>query len=67
MSLEQRVRAMRRSARNDFYRNRDIYGWKITNWRMIIARQFRIPVTEVRRLLGETASSQSRERNQTVL
>jgi hypothetical protein len=56
VSLEQRVRAMRRNARNDFYRNRDIYGRKITNWRMLIARRLRVPVAEVRRALGERES-----------
>lgn len=55
MSLEQRVRAMRRSARNGFYRNQAHYGNLpgITNWRMVIARRLKIPVAEVRRLLGE--------------
>jgi hypothetical protein len=28
-------------------------GHGITNWRMLIARRLRIPVAEVRRLLGE--------------
>ena len=56
MSLEQRVRAYRRSARNSFYRQRDEYHWDwgtVTNWRMLIARKFKIPVAEVRRILGE--------------
>ena len=55
MGLEQRVRDMRRSARNSFYRQRDYYGNSpgVTNWRMLIARRFKIPVAEVRRLLGE--------------
>jgi hypothetical protein len=58
MGLEQRVRAMKRGARNSFYRDyADGYmgyrGHGITNWRMLIARRLRIPVAEVRRLLGE--------------
>lgn len=56
MSLEQRVRAMRRSARNGFYRQREQYGGSppgVTNWRMLIARRLKIPVADVRRLLGE--------------
>lgn len=54
MGLEQRVRAMRRSARNDFYRWQALYGnGRVTNWRMLIARRLKIPVAEVRRLLGE--------------
>ena len=54
MSLEQRVHAYRRSARNNFYRHRGVYGnANVTNWRMLIARRVKIPVAEVRRLLGE--------------
>lgn len=55
MSLEQRVRAMRRSARNSFYRQQAEWGSApgVTNWRMLLARQFKIPVAEVRRILGE--------------
>jgi hypothetical protein len=56
MSLEQRVRAMRREARNSFYRERaEGYGYYpgVTNWRMIIARQFKIPISRVREILGE--------------
>ena len=55
MSLEQRVRAMRRSARNSFYREQADYGNPsgISNWRMLIARKFKIPIAEVRRILGE--------------
>lgn len=55
MGTEQRVRAFRRSARDQFYRRQAEWGNApgVTNWRMIIARQFRIPVAEVRRLLGE--------------
>jgi hypothetical protein len=55
MSLEQRVRAYRRSARNEFYRMQADWGtppW-LTNWRMIIARRFKISIAEVRRILGE--------------
>ena len=53
MSLEQRVRAYRRSARNSFYRQQAEYGNspKVTNWRMLIARRFEIPIAEVRRIL----------------
>lgn len=55
MALRQRVRAMRRSARDSFYRQRAEYGNApgVTNWRMLIARRLGIPVSEVRRLLGE--------------
>ncbi len=55
MSLEQRVRAYRRSARNGFYRWQAEHGNPpgVTNWRMLIARRFKIPVAEVRRILGE--------------
>lgn len=57
MSLEQRVCAMRRSARDSLYRNQELYGRAgITNWRMLISRTFKIPVTEVRRILGEDVS-----------
>jgi hypothetical protein len=55
MSLEQRVRAYRRSARNEFYRMQAEWGtppW-LSNWRMIIARKFKISINEVRRILGE--------------
>jgi len=55
MSTEQRVRAYRKSARNAFYRAQAEWGnppW-LTNWRMIIARRFGIPIAEVRRILGE--------------
>jgi hypothetical protein len=46
---------MRRSARNSFYRQQAEYGNPpgVTNWRMLIARKFCIPVAEVRRILGE--------------
>jgi hypothetical protein len=56
VSLEQRVRAMRRSARNDFYRQQNEFGGNapgITNWRMLIARKLKISIAEVRRILGE--------------
>lgn len=55
MSTQQRVRAMCRSARNSFYRQQAQRGKTpgITNWRMLIARRLKIPVREVRRLLGE--------------
>lgn len=55
MSIEQRVRAMRRSARDDFYRWQAEYGNRpgITNWRMLIARRLKIPISRVRRILGE--------------
>ena len=55
MSREQRVRAMRRSAKDDFYRHQ-AENWQepgVTNWRMLIARRLKIPITEVRRILGE--------------
>lgn len=56
MSLEQRVRAMRRSARNDYYQDQPMYGrGGITNWRMLIARAFKIPISKVREILGEEA------------
>lgn len=47
---------MRRSARNSFYRQKAEWGTppNLTNWRMIIARKLKIPVSEVRRHLGET-------------
>lgn len=56
MSTAQRVRAMRRSARNSFYRQQAEWGTSpnLTNWRMIIARKLKIPVSVVRRHLGET-------------
>lgn len=54
MGLEQRVRAYRRSARNSFYRQQADWGPGVTNWRMLIARRFGIPVAEVRRILSET-------------
>lgn len=55
MSVEQRVRAYRRSARNSFYRMQDEFGNApgVTNWRMLIARRFKIPVSRVREILGE--------------
>lgn len=54
MGLQQRARAMRRSARDCFYRWPEIHrGNNVTNWRMIIARRLKVPVAEVRRLLGE--------------
>jgi hypothetical protein len=55
MSIEQRVRAYRRSARNSFYRQRAEYGTgpRITNWRMLIAMRFKISIAEVRRILRE--------------
>ncbi len=55
MSLEQRVRAYRRSARYRFY-SMQAEGTclpGITNWRMIIAAKFGIPVRKVREILGE--------------
>lgn len=56
MGLEQRVRDSRRSARNSFYRWQAEYGNApgVTNWRMIIARRFKIPISKVRKILGET-------------
>jgi len=59
VSVEQRVRAMKRSARNGFYRQQNEYGGNlpgVTNWRMLIARRFKIPIAEVRRILGEGKS-----------
>lgn len=54
MSLERRVRAMRRSARKDYYLEQSMYGRAgFTNWRMLIARAFKIPVSKVREILGE--------------
>lgn len=63
MSLEQRVRAMRRSARDSFYRQRAEWGDSpgVTNWRMLIARRMKVPVSEVRRILGETEITQPEE------
>ena len=59
MSLEQRVRAMRKSARHTFYSIQADGGYRpedrISNWRMIIARQFKISIAEVRRILGEVS------------
>lgn len=63
MGLEQRVRAYRRSARDSFYRQQAEWGtppW-LTNWRMIIARKFSIPVAEVRRILGEEGKEKGEE------
>lgn len=55
MSVQQRARAMRRAARESFYRNQEVYGRHgVTNWRMVIARALKVPVAEVRRLLGES-------------
>lgn len=57
MGIEQRVRASKRSARNSYYRQLNEYGgWgpNVTNWRMLIARQFKISIAEVRRILGES-------------
>jgi hypothetical protein len=52
MGLDQRVRAYKRSARNSFYRYPELYGRAgITNWRMIIARHFKISIAEVRQIL----------------
>jgi hypothetical protein len=51
---------MRRSARNDYYGNQAMYGWGITNWRMLIARQFKISIAEVRRILGEDTEGEKR-------
>lgn len=53
MSVEQRVRAYARSARNSFYRQRAEWGTPpdLTNWRMLVARRFKIPIAEVRRIL----------------
>lgn len=58
MSTEQRARAMRRQARDSFYRERARSGgWPgVTNWRMIIARRLKVPISEVRRALGEKES-----------
>jgi hypothetical protein len=54
--LERRVRAMRRSARRDYYREQSMYGrGGVTNWRMLIARTFQIPISRVREILGEEA------------
>ncbi len=55
MSLEQRVRAMRRSARHTFYSLQADYGTGpcLTNWRMLIAMKMKISIAEVRRILGE--------------
>lgn len=55
MSLEQRVRAMRRPARDSFYRQQAEFGNSpgVTNWRMLIARRLKVPIAEVRRMLGE--------------
>lgn len=55
MNVEQRVRAYRRSARNSFYRWQREYGNApgVTNWRMLVARRFKIPVSRVREILGE--------------
>lgn len=55
MGLEQRVRASKRSARRSFYRQQRYYGNcpGITNWRMLIARKFKIPISRVREILGE--------------
>jgi hypothetical protein len=53
VSTEQRVRAYARSARNSFYRQQAEYGlppW-LTNWRMLVARRFKIPIAEVRKIL----------------
>lgn len=54
MGLQQRVRAMKRQARRRFYNDIWPNPPEVTNWRMYIARQLKIPVAEVRRLLGET-------------
>ncbi len=51
MSLDQRVRAMRRGTRNSFYRNQPLYR----KARMLIAQRLQIPLADVRRLLGEEA------------
>jgi hypothetical protein len=55
MSVEQRVRAYKGNARNSFYRRQAEYGNApgVTNWRMIIARRFKIPIAEVRRILED--------------
>ncbi len=56
MGLEQRVRAMRKPARRTFYIQQNEYGGNsrnTTNWRILIARRFKIPIREVRRILGE--------------
>jgi hypothetical protein len=60
MSLEQRVRAYRRSARNSFYWMQNEGGgyWNdVTNWRMLIAQKFKIPISKVREILGEDPKS----------
>lgn len=54
MGVEQRIRAYKRSARDSFYRYQGTYGnGGITNWRMIIARRFKISVADVRCILEE--------------
>jgi hypothetical protein len=55
MSVEQRVRAYARSARNEFYRWQAEYGNApgVTNWRMLVAQRLRIPIAEVRRILDK--------------
>jgi len=53
VSVVQRVRAYARSALNSFYRQRADWGTPpdLTNWRMLVARRFKIPIAEVRRIL----------------
>jgi DNA-binding transcriptional regulator LsrR (DeoR family) len=54
MGLEQRVKAYARSAKDDFYRWQSMYYTdSVTNWRMLIARRFKISIAEVRRILAE--------------
>jgi hypothetical protein len=56
MGLEERIRAYKRSARRSFYLQQNEYGGNargITNWRMLIARRFKVSIAEVRRILGE--------------
>lgn len=66
MGLEQRVRNYKRSARRQFYRYQAEYGipahWNLTNWRMIIARRFGIPISRVREILGEPPVERQKHR-----
>lgn len=58
MGLEQRVRAYKRNARRSFYKQQAEGGnWPgVTNWRMLIARRFKIPISEVRRILEDKSA-----------
>lgn len=57
MGIEQRVRNYKRAARHHYYSVFAEYGWpaasNVTNWRMLIARRFGIPISRVREILGE--------------